>query len=139
MSLEDFLQRHLDGTPVVYIGSDSKTLDQTRFSTVLVTYSPGRGGVILKRSRREKKITSLRERLWKEAWYSVQLGLQVVALTPHPVDIEVHLDVNANEKHLSAPYAQSLVGLVTSQGFAYRIKPDAWCATCIADRLVRNG
>jgi len=136
-SLELFLNRHLNGSRVVYIGTDSKTHHQTNFSTVLVAYHPGRGGVILRRSRHEDKIDSLQERLWKEAWYSVQLALDVMERISDGIAIEIHLDINSDARHRSGLYQQSLVGLVTSQGFACRVKPDAWCATSIADRLVR--
>lgn len=137
-SLERFLQDHVNGNPVIYIGTDSKTIKQTKFSTVLVSYTPGRGGVILRRTRRERKIESLQERLWKEAWYSVQLALDVAERMQRPIEIQIHLDVNASDLHHSSKYAPALIGLVTSQGFSCRIKPEAWCATCIADRLVRN-
>lgn len=138
ITLERFLNHHVNGNRVIYIGTDSKTMQQTKFSTVLVCYTPGQGGVILRRSRREAKIHSLQERLWKEAWYSVQLAMEVGELLKPDVDIEIHLDVNSNELHRSGKYAPALVGLVTSQGFSCRIKPEAWCATSIADRLVRN-
>jgi len=137
ITLEAFLARYSQGQRKLFIGTDSKTVQHTKFSTVLVSYSPGHGGVLLKRSRRELKIASLQERLWKEAWYSVQLGLEITGRLRR-AQIEIHLDVNCDERHRSGVYAPALVGLVTSQGFAYRIKPEAWCATCIADRLVRN-
>lgn len=138
MSLERFLDQHLNGNGVLYIGTDSRNLHNTQFSTAVVSYTPGRGGVLLKMVRREQKIESLQQRLWKEAWYSVQLAMEVAQYTPDHVTIEIHLDVNASETHKSGKYAKALVGLVTSQGFDYRIKPDAWCASCIADRLVRS-
>lgn len=133
-----FLAQHLNGSPVVYIGSDSKNGGRTKFSTVLVAYTPGRGGVLLKRVRHERKIESLGERLLKEAWYSVQLALEVAALLPPTVRIEIHLDVNGDERHRSAHHLAAVTGLVAGQGFTYRIKPEAWCATCIADKVVKR-
>jgi hypothetical protein len=39
---------------------------------------------------------------------------------------------------MSSKYVQELVGLVVGQGFAVRIKPDAWCAAHAADHVVRT-
>jgi len=137
-TLEEFLGQHLNGNRVVYIGTDSRNHTHTNFSTVLVSYTPGHGGVVLKRSLRERKIESLGERLMREAWHSVELALEVATLIPESVQIEIHLDINTNVKHKSTRYLHSVGGLVAGQGFDYRVKPDAWCATCIADRMVQR-
>ncbi len=136
--LDDFLGRNVNGNKIIYIGTDSKNTNVSKFSTVIAVYNPGRGGILFKRVFCERKIVSLRERLWKEAWYSVEMGLVVADLVSDSVKIEIHLDVNSNRKHKSAQYAQLVIGLVTGQGFACRIKPDAWCATCIADKVIRQ-
>lgn len=138
MSLEDFFREHLNGSRVLYIGTDSKNTTRTKFSTVIVAYTPGRGGVVIKRQYHERKIEALGERLVKEAWYSVQTALEAATLLPDDVRIEIHLDVNANAIHKSERHLNAMVGLVVGQGFAYRVKPDAWCATCIADRVVKR-
>lgn len=137
-SVPEFLSRHLNGSRVLYIGTDSRNTTQTKFSTVLVAYHPGRGGVMLKHVHCERKIEALGERLLKEAYYSVQLAMEVAAMVPPDVRVEIHLDVNQNVKHPSARYLSSVVGLVSAQGFDYRVKPDAWCATCIADKVVKQ-
>ncbi len=140
VSLLEFLQRHLQGgmQRTVYIGTDSKNTTRTKFSTVLVAYTPGRGGSVLQRVTVERKIETLGERLWREAWLSVQLALEVSQLLPQQLDIEIHLDINHNERHKSYQHLHTIVGMVSGQGFAYRVKPDAWCATCIADRVVKR-
>jgi uncharacterized protein len=136
-TLQDFLGLHLNGSQVLYIGTDSRNTDQTKFSTVLVSHHPDRGGVLLKRVFSERKIHSLAERLLREAWYSVELALEVAPMLPANVKIEIHLDVNQSPVHKSGRYLQPVVGLVMAQGFDYRVKPDAWCATCIADKVVK--
>ena len=139
VTLEDFLRQHVNGHQrVIYIGTDSRNTQHTKFSTVLVAYTPGRGGVILRRNRRERKIESLGERLLREAFYSVELAIAASSLLPRQVSIEIHLDINSNARHKSHQYLTAVVGLVSAQGFDYRVKPDAWCATCIADRVVKR-
>ena len=78
--LDDFLGRNVNGNKIIYIGTDSKNTNVSKFSTVISVYNPGRGGILFKRVFCERKIVSLRERLWKEAWYSVEMGLVVADL-----------------------------------------------------------
>jgi len=137
-SLEDFVDSHLHDSHVLYIGTDSKNTSRTKFSTCLVAYKKGRGGVLLKRIRHERKIASLGDRLIREAWYSVEMALELGPLLPRQVEVEIHLDVNADLRHKSARHLPAMVGLVAAQGFAYRVKPDAWCATFIADKVVKS-
>lgn len=136
-TIQEFLGSHLNGNEVLYIGTDSRNTQHTKFSTVIVSHHPGRGGVLLKRVHTERKIDSLAERLLREAWYSVELALEVAPMLPKHVRIEIHLDVNQSPVHKSGRYLNPVVGLVVAQGFDYRVKPDAWCATCIADKVVK--
>ena len=139
ISLDRFLDKNLNGNNLLFIGTDSKNAKVTRFSTVLASYTPGCGGVLIKQLNNERKIESLGERLMKEAWYSVQLAMEVAELVPlEAAAIEVHLDVSGNAVNKSASFSSAMIGFVSSQGFACRIKPDAWCATCLADKVIKR-
>ena len=46
---------------------------------------------------------------------------------------EVHLDVGYRGK--SKKIINTVTGMVKGCGFEYKIKPDAWVASCVADRL----
>ena len=123
----------------VHVGTDSlQTRTRTEFVTVLVLLQPGRGGRAVYRARSVPRIASLRERLLREVWLSVELGLQIVPVIPKSVDLQIHIDANPVPKHRSSRYVQELVGMAVSQGFRAVIKPDAWAASHTADRLVRG-
>lgn len=120
----------------VHLGTDSLQLARaTRFVTVVAIVTPGRGGRAAWRRETVARIGSLRERLMREVWRSVELGL---ALSPVvPGELSVHIDANPVARHSSSAYVQELVGLVVSQGFRAVIKPDSWAASRTADRMVR--
>lgn len=121
----------------VHIGTDSlQTGRFTQFVTVVAVLTPSKGGRAAYSREVVPRITSLRERLLKEVWRSVDLGMQLTGLVPG--DLTVHIDANPVVKHRSSQYVQELVGLVVGQGFAAKIKPDAWCASHAADHIVRH-
>lgn len=117
----------------VHIGTDSlQTGKYTQFVTVVVIHTPGKGGRVAYRREVLSRITSLRERLLKEVWRSVEVGMTLTQ-----TDITIHVDANPSEKHMSGRYVEELVGLVVGQGFKHKIKPDSWAASHAADHVVR--
>jgi uncharacterized protein len=120
----------------VHIGTDSlQTGRFTQFVTVVAVLTPSKGGRAAYSREVVPRIQSLRERLLKETWRSVELGMQVTSVVPG--DLTIHIDANPVLKHKSSQYVQELVGLVVGQGFQSLIKPDAWAASHAADHVVR--
>lgn len=122
---------------IVHIGTDSlQTGRFTQFVTVVAVLNPGKGGRAAYSREVVPRINSLRERLLKEVWKSVELGLE---LHPHvPGDLTIHIDANPVVTHKSSAYIQELTGMVVGNGFKAFIKPDSWCATHAADHVVRT-
>ena len=120
----------------VHIGTDSQqTGRHTQFVTVVVILTPRKGGRVAYRRDVVPRITSLRERLLKEVWKSVDLGLQLTSIVTG--ELTVHIDANPVVAHKSSAYVQELVGLVVGQGFKALIKPESWAASHAADHVVR--
>jgi predicted RNase H-related nuclease YkuK (DUF458 family) len=125
-----------DGQPV-HLGTDSQQSGRaTRFVTVVVVLTPGKGGRVAYSRASVPRIRSLRERLLREVWRSVDLGLRLSPVVPG--ELTVHIDANPVVAHRSSRYVQELVGLVVGQGFKALIKPESWAATHAADRVVRS-
>ena len=121
----------------VHVGTDSlQTGRFTQFVTVVVILTPGKGGRVAYRRAVVPRIASLRERLLKEVWKSVDLGLQFTSIVTG--DLTVHIDANPVVAHKSSAYVQELVGLVVGQGFKALIKPHSWAASHTADHVVRK-
>jgi len=120
----------------VHLGTDSLPSGRfTQFVTVIAILTPGKGGRAAYSRGVVPRIASLRERLLREVWRSVELGLALTDAVPGP--LTVHIDANPVVTHRSSRYVQELVGLVVGQGFKAVIKPESWAATHAADRVVR--
>jgi predicted RNase H-related nuclease YkuK (DUF458 family) len=139
-SLHDFVrQATCDGDRKLEIGTDSlQRTRNTQFVTVVAILNPGRGGRAIYRREVVPRIRSLRERLLREVWLSVGLGLELNDIIPATNELTIHIDANPVVTHRSSRYIQELVGMVVSQGFQAEVKPDAWVATHAADYVVRS-
>ena len=117
---------------LVHVGTDSLQAGKsTFFVTVVVVLNPPKGGRVAYTRTVVPRVSSLRERLSREVWMSVELGMKL------PVLPTIHIDANPSEKYLSNKYLQELVGMVVGQGFKALYKPDSWAATHAADHCVR--
>ena len=133
----EFVRDHAGEGQSVHVGTDSLQLARvTRFVTVVAILKPGRGGRAAFTRETSPRITSLRQRLMREVWLSVDLGLWLHPVVPG--DLTVHIDANPAVTHWSSAYIQGLVGLVVSQGFRAQVKPGSWAASHAADRMVRR-
>ena len=127
------------GQRVVHIGTDSQqNAKTTEFVTVVVIHNPGKGGRAFWTVESTPRIKSLRERLLKEVWLSVQLGLEMVDMITEQSQLMVHVDANTDTKFKSSAYAKELAAMVVSQGFTALLKPEAWAATHAADHVVKK-
>lgn len=127
-----------EGPRPVHIGTDAqkhgKFLD---FVTAVVVLDPGKGGRVFYTKTRQSNINSLQHKLFTEVGLSLEIAQ---ALCEH-IDadqIQVHVDANTNLKWNSGKYHQQLAGMVVGSGFKAVLKPDAWCASHVADHAV-NG
>ena len=121
----------------VHVGTDSQHCGyHTNYVTVVAIVQPGFGGRILYRRVRTPRAQSLAQKLFKEA----ELSLHTATALAHSVahDIVVHVDANEDLRHRSSRYVRALAGMVVGHGFQVRVKPDAWCATNVADYLVKG-
>lgn len=126
----------------VIIACDSQQVGiVTEYVTVVVLHRPTKGGRVFICSERIARIRELRERLWREAYRSVQLAMELSSppdgLEAISVD-EVHIDANVDPRHKSSKYVEELVGLVMGQGFRAVVKPEAFAASHIADHVVKH-
>lgn len=128
----------LRGVKTVYVGTDSQQDRQrTQFVTVIVIHDPGHGGRAFYVVDSLPRIKSLRERLLREVWLSVQLAMEITPLIDEESKLEVHVDANPNTKFKSSRYVRELTSMVVSQGFEAVLKPEAWAAGHVADHVVK--
>lgn len=75
-------------------------------------------------------------RLMKETTDSIELANLIKDITMSD-NIEIHMDVNNNSKFLSGKYSSAVTGYILGAGYNYKIKPDAFVASSVADRHTR--
>ena len=122
---------------LIHVGTDSKNRgSHTDFVTVVAILRPGRGARVLYRSLRCKRMNALAQRLIQEAQMSVETALMLSERVVQ--EIVLHIDANPDERHKSSRYARSLAGMGLGNGFEVRLKPDAWCASSVADHVVKE-
>ncbi len=142
--IEDVLKELLEldfgygGAKIINIGTDSQAHRKHEFVTCIAITSPGHGGTVFYSQERIAKKFGLQEKLFKEAWYSIELALELSPLIPEDWEITVHLDVNPNVKFASSKYYKALAGMVIAQGFEVKVKPDAWAASHVSEHLVKH-
>lgn len=128
-----------EGDREVHIGSDSQQAGKfTELVTVIVVLHKGKGGRAFYIREKLTRIKSLRERLMREVWMSVNVGLELNSHVPETVGLTVHIDANPNLKFKSSSHVKELTAMVVSQGFRTLLKPDSWCASHAADHVVKH-
>ena len=131
----------------IYIGSDSRCFrkdDQyyAEYTIALVVHKNGNnGGKVFCKMVTEPIFDSKKNkpkmRLISEVYKLCEVYLEVAPVLDE-YDIEIHLDINKNEKHGSYVALTEAIGIVRGMcGKNPKTKPDAWCATAVAHSLNR--
>ena len=122
----------------VFVGTDSQVRKDKKlvtYATCIVLYKKGKGGRIFVSKKKTSLSNSLKDRLMKEVWRSLETSLALSPLLPKNVEVIIHIDVNGSTKFKSGKYHQELISMVTGQGYKIMIKPEAFAAQNVADRF----
>lgn len=129
----------IDRNCEVSVGSDSQLNSGAwTFASVICLYWPGHGGkYFFKRGRRNySTYASLEDRILSEVHDSVMIADEIRQILPS-AKISVHADISSSAKHKSNKIAKVAQSYISGMGFEATIKPDAWAAATIADRLTK--
>ena len=133
--IEDFIKEHRGD--MFFIGTDSQNYSKRKvcvFTTALIAYKLHSGGSIVMHRDKVSYMEALRQRLMMEAMRSLETAWFVDSKISDKSFIGVHLDVNQSLNFKSGKYKDELVGLIVSQGFDCKTKPDAFAASFCADK-----
>ena len=118
------------------VGTDSLVSDQTCFVTAVIIHRLGHGGRYFYRKLVNRKMDSLRQRIFFETALSLETaGLISAELSRNghsELPVEIHLDVGPNGD--TKRVIREVVGMVTGSGYLAVTKPDAYGATKVADK-----
>jgi len=119
------------------IGTDSSTTaDRLDLVSAIVLHKIGHGGRYFWTRTSERRAPSLRFKIWREAWLSLQLAQDVMrGLEAHSllqVNLEIHVDIGENGR--TKELIDEVVGMIVGSGMAVRIKPHSFAASAVADK-----
>jgi len=122
------------------IGTDSQAReDSTAFVTAVVVHRLGKGARYFYQRRQQRKITSLRQKIFYETSLSLGLASRMAERLSEnghsKLDVEIHLDVGTNGE--TRELIREIVGMVTGSGFDAKIKPDSYGASKVADKYTK--
>lgn len=150
LKLEQAVQRMCafmkkEGEYRIIVGTDSQPLmHSTLFVSAIVVHRIGRGGIYFYRKTYDLKPYSTKERILAEASMSLVLASEILQLLARDIVLsehyrqllEIHLDVG--EKGLTREILNVVVGMVKGSGYVAQIKPDAFAASCVADKHTKS-
>ncbi len=137
-TFEDILDQ-IDNSCEVFVGSDSQlTSGVWIFASVICLYWPGKGGkYFFKRCKKNKSdYACLEDRLLSEVHSSVMIADEIRKTRPELL-INVHADIASSPTNKSNKVAKVAQSYISGMGFSAAIKPDAWAAATIADKLTK--
>ena len=125
----------------IYIGCDSEVVKdkKVRYTIVVVVHIDGsKGAKVFGGFEHERNVDNIKKpfyRLMNEVYKVSNLYLKLADAIGDRT-IEVHLDLNSNDKHISNKVAKQALGYVKGVcGVDAKLKPDAFAASFAADRF----
>lgn len=120
----------------IIIGSDSMVKTETCFITAVIVHRLGKGARYFYRKKIQRKIKSLRQKIFYETALSLEVGGLVHKYFAEKgyahLNVEIHIDVGMQGE--SKELIREVVGMVTGSGFTAKIKPEAYGASSVADK-----
>lgn len=126
----------------IIVGTDSVKLNDSFIftNTICILNDFGKYNRTYFYNRKKIKDDSfytLSKRLMKETTDSIEIAMFLQTSLTKP-NIEIHIDVNTEEKYKSSKFKNILIGYVTGCGFECRVKPESFVASSIADNHTRK-
>ena len=129
----------------IYIGGDSERFRlkgqwYADYMLVVVVHIDGKHGCkvfgeIQRERDYDQKKNKPRMRLMNEVYKIAELYLKLADVLEDR-DVEVHLDLNPDEKYGSSCVINEAIGYIKGMcNVVPLVKPDAWCSSTVADRF----
>lgn len=139
-AISDFINLDSKREYKIIVGTDSEKRpdDKADFVTAIVVHRVGNGGRYFWRYLESGNIHTLRDRMWREVLFSLEVSKELVILLKNAglekCAFEVHVDVGENGE--TRTLIQELVGAVRANNFEAKTKPESYAASKVADRHV---
>lgn len=138
-SIFDYMQEEPKRRYSIIIGTDSDGYGEVTFVTALMVHRIGRGGRCFIAKTKVQNIVDLRQKIYQEATLSLDITQLVVKKLKQFLSeeylqkgLEIHVDIGENGP--TRDMIKEVTGMVKGSGYTVRIKPESYCASCVADR-----
>lgn len=146
MSFEEMMEEtlsYIKGLPgssyKIVVGTDSQVRRETCFVTAVIVHRLGKGARFFYRKLNQRKIISLRQKIFYETTMSLELGAKITDFLAkigiEEFNVEIHIDVGHHGE--TKDLIREVVGMVTGSGFQAKIKPDSFGASSVADKYTK--
>ena len=136
--LTDFINQDSYAKYSVIVGSDSEERNGTaEFVSVIAVHKIGSGGRYFWHKTKAEKVHSLRDRIYREAMYSLNLAHKVInslkdKIADNQYGFEIHVDIG--QAGPTKDMIREITGMIRGYGFVAKIKPEAFGASNVADK-----
>ncbi len=132
-----YIKADSDPTYKIIVGSDSQArVGDADFVTAIIVHRMGKGGIYFWKKQKLHNQHSMQERIARETQMSLELAWQIRGDFQHnglsAYEPEVHLDVGM--EGVSRDMVKWVTGMILGSGFVFKIKPDSFAASSVADR-----
>lgn len=143
--LLNYLQEEPGSFYDVIVGCDSSSSEEPEFPLVVVALRKGAGGrFFLKKIRyQNKKFYHWKARILEEVYLSCEMALNLkealedkivkLAIIPNYQFRYIHADIG--EQGQTKEMIKEVAGIIRSNGFELKLKPEAFAASNVADRF----
>lgn len=124
----------------VCVGTDAQRKGRShKFVTMITVIAEGKGGMLMYTEEFDHNKITINQKLIKEVYKSIEVAYEInVLLELYDIKLEIHVDINANEKWASNKTMSQAVGYIQGMGYEYKVKPDAFAASFNADRYAKQ-
>lgn len=131
-----YIKEAPDASYKLIIGTDSHTREEICIVTAIIIHRIGKGARYYYCRNRERKMPSLRQRIFHETAQSLSIASRLAEKLAHnghhQLNVEIHLDVGQNGQ--TRDLIKEIVGMVVGSGFDAKIKPYSFGASKVADK-----
>lgn len=134
-----FTREDPDAHYKLIVGTDSQSRTDMTFVSAVIIHRLGKGARYYYRRRIQRKLASLRQKIFYETAISLSLAEQLAGHLQEAaatwLNIEIHLDVG--QQGDTRDLIREVIGMVTGSGFRAEIKPNSYGASKVADRYTK--
>lgn len=133
-----YVRQDPDCSYKLIVGTDSHTRDDLCFVSAVIIHRQGKGGRYFYRRREQRKLPSLRQKIFYETAISLSLAEKLAgAMSASGADLGVEIHIDVGEKGDTKDLIREVVGMVVGSGFRAEIKPNSFGASKVADRYTK--